>query len=111
MKSKYKNVKTEYDGHKFDSKKEAIRYAELKALQLAGEIDGLELQPRFELVPKVRWNNRTLRKREYVADFKYYEVYLSRWVVEDVKGYRTDVYKLKRSLFLFNYPEYLFRES
>ena len=48
-KSKYKAVKTEINGIKFDSKKEARRYKELKILEKADEIKSLELQPRFLL--------------------------------------------------------------
>ena len=30
--------------------------------------------------------------------------------MEDVKGFKTDVYKLKKKMFLFKYPELDFRE-
>lgn len=110
MKNKYRNKKTEIDGIVFDSKAEAVRYRELKLLELTGEIVHLELQPRFDIVPSVKWNGKTLRKRVYIADFKYYETQTGRFVVEDVKGMRTQVYTLKRQLFLNQYPEYIFRE-
>ena len=38
MKSKYHNKKVIIDGIKFDSKKEANRYQELKLMQRAGKI-------------------------------------------------------------------------
>ena len=44
---KYRNIKTEIDGIKFDSKKEAKRYSELKMLESASAINQLELQPQF----------------------------------------------------------------
>lgn len=54
MKRKYGNRKTVIDGIHFPSKLEAARYQQLKLLELAGQITGLELQPRFELIPKQR---------------------------------------------------------
>lgn len=47
---KYKNIPCEVDGIRFDSKKEATRYGELKLLEKAGEIEGLELQPAYPIV-------------------------------------------------------------
>ena len=49
--NKYRNIKTEVDGIKFDSKREAQRYQELKLLEKGGVISNLELQPKFELLP------------------------------------------------------------
>ena len=46
---KYRNIKTEIDGIKFDSKKEAKRYSELKMLESTSAINQLELQPQFPL--------------------------------------------------------------
>lgn len=107
--SKYGNVKTKVDGITFDSKAEAKRYSELKMLEKSGVISNLELQPRFEICPRVKWNGKTIAKRSYVADFKYTENGID--IVEDVKGMRTSVYILKRSLFLNQYPEYKFIET
>ena len=106
--SKYKNIKTIIDGIKFDSKKEAARYCELKLMLKSNLISNLELQPSFDICPKLKWNNKTLRKRVYKADFKYNQDGLE--IVEDVKGMRTQTYLLKRSLFLHLYPQYIFRE-
>jgi len=110
MYNKYKNVKTLYDGIKFDSKKEAARYAELLLFVKAGLISNLVLQPSFLLCDKVVWNGKTLRKRVYKADFQYIDN-LGNDIVEDVKGFKTDMYKIKRHLFLTLYPEYVFIES
>jgi hypothetical protein len=92
------------DGILFDSRAEATRYAELKMLLKAGHIQKLELQPRFPLVPAQEGE----RGLSYVADFAYEEA--GHRIVEDVKGMRTDVYKLKRKLFRAMYPEVDFRE-
>ena len=91
---KYKNVKTVLDGITFDSKKEATRYAELMLLQRSGLIQNLRLQVPFELIPK-QAGERAVR---YIADFTYTEN--GETVVEDVKGVRTDVYRLKKKLML-----------
>ena len=91
---KYKNVKTTIDGITFDSKKESARYAELKLLARSGLIQNLRLQVPFELIPK-QAGERAVR---YIADFTYTEN--GETVVEDVKGVRTDVYRLKKKLML-----------
>lgn len=88
--SKYRNVKTTVDGQTFDSAKEARRYTELKMLEKAGTIRGLRRQVVFDLEA-----NGTLVCR-YVADFLYHHGESE--IVEDVKGVRTDVYRLKKKL-------------
>jgi hypothetical protein len=108
-KNKYRNKKVQFDGIWFDSKKELARYHELKILEKAGLISDLVLQPPFELSPTTKWNGKTLRKRVYKADFMYIENGIT--VVEDVKGCLTDIYKLKRHLFLNLYPQYKFIET
>lgn len=105
-KSKYKAVKTEVNGIKFDSKKEARRYKELKILEKADEIKSLELQPRFLLQEKFKYNGKTIRKIEYVADFRYIDE-KGNTIVEDVKGMKTEVYKIKKKIFLKKYGENL----
>lgn len=109
--SKYRAKKTVVDGIKFDSKREAERYCELNLLEKAKEIRNLELQPRFLLQDKFKdRNGKTHRKIEYVADFMYIDKD-DKKIVEDVKGMMTDVYKLKKKLFLNLYDkEFDFRE-
>lgn len=106
LKSKYNAKKVTVDGIRFDSKREAKRYEELKELEAAGVISQLELQPRFELQEGFKYKGRAIRKIEYVADFKYLEMKQGLWVVEDVKGMKTDVYKLKKKLFLYKYGNF-----
>ena len=111
MTHKYNAKKTAVDGITFDSKKEAMRYKELKELQRVGKIDRLELQPRFTLMDGFRYEGKAVRKIEYVADFLYRDLSTLELVVEDVKGVKTDVYKLKKKLFLKHYgSEYKFME-
>lgn len=107
--SKYNNTKAVCDGIKFDSKKEAGRYSELKMLQASGIIDNLRLQVRFEICPK-RYGNK--RARFYVADFVYTEG--GRKIIEDVKSdvtRKNALYSLKKALVLAHYPDYIFKET
>jgi len=120
MALKYRNKKTIIDGITFDSKKEANRYRELKLLEKAGEISNLKTQPVFVLqeafdVPVLSNTQKTKKSRQrsikYVADFQYEErIGDTVWtVVEDVKGMKTQVFQIKKKLFLKKYPQYLFR--
>ena len=84
------------DGHKFPSKAEARRYGELKMLERADAIRNLELQPAFDL------RVEGMKVCSYVADFAYFEQ--SKRVIEDVKGVRTPVYRLKIKLLKALYP-------
>lgn len=90
-------------GVRFDSQAEAARYGELALLQAAGAICDLTIHPRYELQPAFtdsagqRWAAIT-----YEADFGYTEDGAP--VVEDVKGYQTAVFQLKRKLFMARYP-------
>lgn len=104
---KYLNKKTIVDGISFDSKKEARRYQELKQLQQSGAITALRLQPVYELQPKFKCNGKTERAITYKADFEYIED--GKTIVEDTKGMLTEVFKIKRKLFLCRYPEYELR--
>lgn len=98
---KYGNRKVEVDGIEFDSKKEARRYCELDLLQQAGQIEELELQKEFELIPAqyetfARYGKKGQRLKDgkrcieksctYKADFAYKKD--GQLVVEDTKGYR-----------------------
>ena len=109
--NKYKNQKVIVDGHPFDSKKEARRYKELKLLERGDAITDLTLQPKFLLIPTIRREgHKTEKVTYYIADFAYTEKKTGKKVVEDVKGFKTEVYKLKKKMFLYKYPEFDFRE-
>lgn len=98
---KYGAKPTTVDNIRFASQKEARRYQELKLLEKAGEIALIEVQPRFPLCVA---GNDGLAKHvgDYVADFRYivrgYRPILDKVVVEDVKGVRTAVYRLKKRI-------------
>lgn len=108
--SKYHSKKVIVNGIEFDSKKEAKRYSELKLLEKAGEIVDLELQKVFELQPSFKKNGKTYRKITYKADFCYFDKRLNKYIVEDVKGFKTEVYKLKKKIFEYKYQELELRE-
>lgn len=99
--SKYHAKKTTVDGITFDSRREADRYLVLKGMEEEGAIEDLRRQVRYELVPAFDVDGRHYRPVFYMADFVYVED--GKEVVEDVKGMRTDVYKLKSKLFARRY--------
>lgn len=109
-KQKFNNRKTVVDGISFDSKLESKRYIELKELEKRGLIKDLELQKCFELIPKFKKDGKTYRKACYYCDFCYFDTRESKIIVEDVKGVRTDVFKLKKKLFEYVYPEFTIKE-
>ena len=95
--SKYKAVKTEVDGIKFDSRKESNRYLELKEMEQKGFIKYLQMQVPYIIIPKSEYG----RKIVYKADFVYYSNQKGKVIVEDVKSPYTrknPVYRLKKRL-------------
>lgn len=109
-KTKYKNTKVTIDGIKFDSILESRRYQELKLLEKTGEIKDLKLQPEYELIPSFKKNKKTYRKTIYRADFSYFDNRLGKVIVEDTKGFKTDVYMLKKKLFEYIYKDLEIKE-
>ncbi len=89
--SKYGNKKTVVGKHVFDSKKEAKRYIELSQMERDGGIVGLILQPPYT------FDYNGVRICSYVADFAYVTKD-GEYVVEDVKGFKTGIYRLKKKL-------------
>lgn len=87
---KYKAQRTEVDGITFASKREAKRYQTLKMELAAGVIENLELQPKYPIF----FNGQKICT--YIADFKYR--LSGKEVVEDVKGFETPVFKIKKKL-------------
>ena len=105
---KYLSKKTIIDGITFDSKKESKRYIELKRRQTLGEISCLELQPPFLLQEGFTRDKKKYRPITYIADFKYVEN--GKVIVEDVKGFKTPEYKIKKKLLLYKYGDFEYRE-
>lgn len=100
---KYRAVPTVVDGVRFASKAEAARYAELKLLEKAGEVKELELQPKFPLCAHPRIHGAGVKVCDYVADFRYRHGPRGVLVIEDVKGMKTPVYRLKKKWFEAQY--------
>ncbi len=93
----------------FDSLAEARRYDVLYIMARSGEITNLTLQPKYELQSKYEHEGKSVLPIYYIADFRY--THHGFTVVEDVKGMLTDVYRLKKKLFLYRYgTELVFRE-
>ena len=90
--SKYHAIPTVVDGILFASKAEARRYVELRALVSAGQIVGpIRCQPRYALIVN------GYHVCDYVGDFEYV-LPSGEVILEDVKGMRTPIYRLKRRL-------------
>lgn len=99
--NKFGAVKKKVDGVTFDSSMEADFY---KLLKESDDVVAFEIQPRYLLQEAFVKNGSTVRKIEYVADFKV--LYKDKkFEVIDVKGQITDVFKLKKKLFDKRYPE------
>jgi len=100
--SKYHNKKVEYNGMKFDSRKEYAYYTKLKLLEQSGEISTLKRQVPFLLLETVKLNDKTYRQTKYIADFTYLDKNGKLHVI-DVKGVKTQVYQLKKKLMAWKY--------
>lgn len=87
--NKYRNKPVVIDGVRFMSQKEGARYLALKERK---DIENLELQPVF----KCELNGVKICK--YIADFRYYDKKFGQTITEDVKGFKTNIYKLKKKL-------------
>lgn len=92
--NKFNAIRTTVDGIIFASRREAKRYAELKLMERAGEIESLECQPSFRIEVS------GIRICDYRADFKYLDKRTGEWITEDVKSKATmtPVFKIKARL-------------
>jgi hypothetical protein len=86
--SKYGNKLVEDGGELFHSVGEFRRWRELLALQRAGVVSELERQVEYPICVA------GLHVCSWFADFRYKQN--GKVVVEDFKGFRTEVYKLKK---------------
>lgn len=90
--SKYRAQPMTIRGRRFASKREGRRYLILEHLQQAGKIEGLELQPRYPCVVN------GVKVCVWIGDFRYVDKATTKVVIEDAKGYRTPLYRLKKKL-------------
>lgn len=93
IRHKFRAKPSTSDGIKFASKKEQKRYQELKSLQQHGELVFFLRQVPFHLPGNVK----------YVCDF------MNFWAngevtIEDVKGFKTDMYTTKKKIVESVYP-------
>lgn len=93
LRHKFRAKPQEYQGIKFASKKELKRFIELETLQKAKEVVFFLRQVPFHLAGGVK----------YICDFVVF------WkdgsvTIEDVKGYKTELYKTKKKLVEAEYP-------
>lgn len=100
--SKYNNQKVEFKGETFDSIKERDYYILLLDREKRGEICYINRQYRIEIQPAFtdKQGNK-IKAITYLADFYYYDKTVKAWRVIDVKGYKTEVYKLKKKLLAY----------
>jgi len=101
-------VRVMYDNINFMSKKERDRYIVLKDREKHGLIKDLKLQVHYEITPSYELNGKKIQKSEYIADFVYMQkldgdIPMWKEVVEDVKGYKTQEYKLKKKWIGYRY--------
>ena len=101
--TKYHAKPTTIDGIRFDSKREAARYGELKLLHLAGVIHKLQVHPRYVLLEPFTCKGVKYRGISYEGDFEYVEN--GQRVCEDVKGVKTQVFRIKEKLFVKRYGD------
>lgn len=115
--SKYNAARIEFEGGKFDSRKELRFYLYLKDLEKEKIIKDIKRQVKFELQEKFKYGNKTIRSINYIADFTCIVLDVDRFksaigcnneeikenqtVILDTKGYKTEVYKIKYKLMLY----------
>lgn len=111
-KSKYNNQKTMVDGIKFDSKKEAEYYCQLKLLKQAGEIKDIGLQQKYTLQPGFEKNGVKYQPITYIADFVITNNDGTTEVVDvkPSKTFKTQAYRIKKKMFEYKYPELTIKE-
>ena len=94
--SKYHNRRS----NGFDSTAEQTRWYELSLLESKGAIQGLQRQVKYTLIPAQYIDGKCVERAvTYKADFVYQEN--GETIVEDVKGFKTKEYIIKRKLMLY----------
>lgn len=104
--SKYNNQKVKFKGETFDSVKERDYYILLLDRQKRGEICNLKRQVSIEIQEAFTMpTGEKIQAINYIADFTYSDVkegkYYGDYHIVDTKGYKTDVYKLKKKLLAY----------
>lgn len=99
--SKYKNKKfIDEEGNKWDSKREYKFYLQLLEND---KIKDIERQVEYVLIPKQTDENGKFlfHPTKYLLDFKYYSEEDNKYHYVDVKGFKTEEYKIKKKLLYY----------
>jgi len=88
--TKYKAVRTTFSGYSFASKIEAQRYAELELLKRAGEVVSIKCQVQVSLS-----HANIIYKPDFLVEMKD-----GSQIYEEVKGFETPEWRLKRKLWI-----------
>lgn len=80
MTNKYRAKSVCIDGYRFDSMGEGRRYRDLLLLERAGEIENIQVHPKWT----IEVNGEKIQT--YTADFSYYDKKRGKVVVEDFKS-------------------------
>jgi hypothetical protein len=100
--------------HSHASAKEANRCNELTMMEQGGRIKLLKQQPRIILREGFVYQGERIRAIIYIADFSFFDNDTETWCIEDTKGFKTEIYKLKVKLLKFimkDKEDFLFIES
>jgi len=101
-KNKYENKPGFYAGVWIQSKKEGGRYLELLEMERVGLISQLSRQPKFILIEAFDHKYGHQKRETYSADFRY--IRDGKVIIEDVKGVKIDLFKIKLKILLKKYP-------
>lgn len=102
-KNKYGNQKVNTNLGKFDSKFEFAKYNELILLERAGLISNLKRQVKIPLLCDEA-------RISYIADFVYFDTKRGCIIIADAKGFKTEVFKIKKKILLSMYKNIEFLE-
>ncbi len=103
--SKYGNKKIKVDGEEYDSQAEYLYHLHYREREQRGEIRNLKRQVKYVIQPSFKRDGSTIRAITYTVDYDFEEAPDWKHVTVVVKGFATEVFKLKRKLFLYRYPE------
>lgn len=96
---KYSAIQVKDDGYTFASKLEHRRYCQLKILQKAGKIEGLQVHPKFQAVINGQ------KVCSIILDFQYFDKENQKLIYEDTKGTIPPISRLKHKLLKALFPE------
>lgn len=107
--AKYNSYKVIVNDIQFDSIMESRFYLRLLEMKAEGQIKNFEMQHTYELQPGFRdkISKKAIRAITYIADFVVVQNDNS-VIAVDVKGEETPVFKIKKKMFQYKYPDIRF---